>query len=361
MKRQLLVLTENVEGGEWIATKRLTGAVSKFFPEFKFTFLAFGKDIKHADDFGFLGFLRAFILDYKTVKQTLEEKIETTGVIDYLITTNYVFLLASLRVKKLNSVKKIFYFHGFKSRPIKNHRHLIIRFIEWLSLLQSDYIITVCKFNWPFGLLKKVYIVPNSVPDDFYEEHIKTKEDQKTILYSGRVAAHKGLENLIESFNMYSKKHKNTRLVLCYPKSSADRELLQILKNYVQEFRLGKKIFFKTDLKISDLKKTYGDSDLTILPSEIEMGPLSIIESLACRTPAIGTRVGNIPEILNKINSRLILENNSPSEIASKLTWFFNLTFNELESIREKGYGVSKFYSSFNSAKKFVEILESFK
>lgn len=364
MKRQILILTEKVEGGEWIATKRLIDAVSKFFPEFKFNFLAFGKDIKHVSDFGFLGFLRAFVLDFKTARKTLEDKVKAIGTINYLISTNYVFLLAGLGVKKLNGVKKIYYFHGFKSRPIKNHRQIFIRFIEWTALLLSNYIIAVYKFSWPFGFFKKIYLLPNSVPDSFYKPDIKNKgkkSNQKTILYSGRVTAHKGLENLIEGFNMYNKRQKNTRLLLCYPKSSTDRRLLQILKNYVQDFRLNKKVLFKTDLSFSDLKKIYVNSDLTILPSEIEMGPLSIIESLACKTPAIGTRVGNVPEILNQINSRLILINNSPSEIANKLTWYFNLTSDELDNIRKMGYEVSKFYSSLNSAKKFVGILESFK
>lgn len=359
MKRQILILTEKIEGGEWIATKRLTSAVSKYFPDFKFYFLSFGQDVKHADDSGFLGFLRAFISDFKTARKTLEDKIKTIGTINYLISTNYVFLLASLWVKNIKNIKKIYYFHGFKSRPIKNHRQIFIRFMEWLALRQSDYIIAVYKFDWPFGSFKKIYLLPNSAPDSFYKLDIKNKgkkSNQKTILYSGRIALHKGLENLIESFNLYSKKQKNTRLVLCYPQSSADKKLLKTLKKQAKS-----SVSFITDLDLSGLKKTYEDSDLTILPSETEMGPLSIIESLACKTPAIATPVGNMPEILNKINPQLILANNHPSEIVSKLTWFFNLSEDKLETIRNTGYKIAEHYSPLNSAKEFSKILESFK
>lgn len=359
MKRRILVLTEYIEGGEWIATKRLTGAVSKYFPDIKFYFLSFRQDIKHADDSGFLGFLRAFVSDFKTARKTLGDKVKTIGTINYLISTNYVFLLASLWTKKIKGIKKIYYFHGFKSQPINNHRQIFIRFMEWTALLQSNYIIAVYKFAWPFGFFKKIYLLPNSAPDSFYKLDIKNKgrkSNQKTILYSGRIAAHKGLENLIESFNMYSKRHKNTRLVLCYPQSSADKKLFKTLKKQAKS-----NVSFIADLELSSLKKIYENSDLTILPSEIEMGPLSVIESFACRTPVIGTRTGNIPEILNKIDSGLILKNNSPSEIVNKLTWYFNLNSCELEVIRRKGYEVSKSYSSLNSAKKFLKILESFK
>ena len=371
MKKQILILTENVEGGEWIATNRLTKAVTKLFPSIKFQYISFGKDIKHSNPNFFLGFLISHIIDFKISKKTIEEKIKEFGEIDYVISTHYLLLLTSLFIKELKTKRKIYYFLGLKSLPLNNfnninHRNIFVKILEIFSILLSDYIIVgseysknyIRKIIWPFSFFKKIYILPNFVPDNFYTDIVKKENNNFVILYSGRIVCGKGLENLIKGFNIFYKKNKNAILIFCYPKSSINKHIFKILKKSVDKFKLRNSIIFKTNLDTASLKKFYIFANLTILPSTFEMAPLSVIESLACNTPVIGTKVGNVPEILNKIDSRLILKSNNCLDISEKLFWFFNLNNNEVKNIKKRGLQLSKEYSSHHSVKIFLDILE---
>ena len=363
MKRQLLVLTDYVIGGEWIALNRLTSAVERLFPGTKFYFLAFGMDIPYSDRSGRGGFLRGFVSDFRSGKKAIEKKTGDVGKFNYVLATNHVLLLASHFVRNLNGAKKIYYLHGLKSQSFStsnllDHKQYFYKIIEWLALMMNDIVITVFNYSWPFSLFKKVFVVPNSVPDDYFDK-IGIKKNKYNILYSGRMSSGKGLLNLVKGFHEFSKDCRQASLIFCYPKSSVDKKLLKSLLKLVARLRLGGRVLFNGNVGSSDLKKIYHSSEVTILPSEAEMAPLSVIESLACGTPVIGTATGNMPEILKKIDSRLILRRNTSSEIASSLKWFFNLSDNQKARIKQRGYIASRFYGSENSANKFVRILES--
>lgn len=48
----------------------------------------------------------------------------------------------------------------------------------------------------------------------------------------------------------------------------------------------------------SDMSNLYHGADLTLCPSESETLSLLLLESLACGTPVLATRVGGIPDIV---------------------------------------------------------------
>lgn len=95
------------------------------------------------------------------------------------------------------------------------------------------------------------------------------------------------------------------------------------------------------------------------MPSEIEMAPLVLIESLACGTPFLGTKTGNMPYLLNKIDPFLILDNNSPKEIYKKLIYYFTLPKDSVEKMKKKSLEISNQYTEEASAQKFIKLIDS--
>ena len=60
-------------------------------------------------------------------------------------------------------------------------------------------------------------------------------------------------------------------------------------------------------------------ADLFILPSVIDNYPNTLLESFACETPALASRVGGIPEIVNDGERGFLFDFDSMEDLASKI------------------------------------------
>ena len=93
--------------------------------------------------------------------------------------------------------------------------------------------------------------------------------------------------------------------------------LATALRARAQELRLGESVRFTGHVPSNDLPEMYGAADLSIVPSNAWEGfGLSVLESLACGTPALVTPVGGLPEAVRGLSASLILRDTSVSAIA---------------------------------------------
>ena len=60
--------------------------------------------------------------------------------------------------------------------------------------------------------------------------------------------------------------------------------------------------------------------------------------------PTIASDVGNVKELLSKVDSKLILKNNSPQEINKNLKWFFELHKKQITKLKNRSVAVAKNY-----------------
>ena len=63
----------------------------------------------------------------------------------------------------------------------------------------------------------------------------------------------------------------------------------------------------------------YSAADVSVLPSHSEGCPNVVLESLACGTPVVATRVGGVPEILHPWENGVIVPAQRPAELAEGL------------------------------------------
>jgi glycosyltransferase involved in cell wall biosynthesis len=78
------------------------------------------------------------------------------------------------------------------------------------------------------------------------------------------------------------------------------------LKAYANELKISEKINFTGLLQGIDLAKKLAQSDVLVLFSNYENMPVVILEALACGIPVVATRVGGIPEMIDKSNGMLV-------------------------------------------------------
>lgn len=399
MKKHILVLSDVHEGGEWYALLRLIKGVKTLSKSYRFSLIGLcsqNKPILNSFDnvvylpystssFPF-SFIKKNILDFLQVRSTIKKFVDQNREVDYILISHYLMVLPIFTLQNISLRKKIlFFFQGIKTVPINkisdvDYRQLIVKILERVALLLSFTILIpsesakqyVKKMLGPLGWKKNYYIIPNSVSLnffqtynetqlDFFREKLEISKTQKIILYAGRFVKFKGIENLIDAVKIFLNINRNIILVIAYPKSSVDLQFHKFVINKINGTGIKNNVKLIVNLKISDLIKLYRVSDVLVLASEIEMAPLVIIEALASGTPCIGSPVGNVNEIISQIDKQLILEKNNAEEIFRKLKYFFNLPISRLKTIKLKTRILALKYTSLNSAKQFLQILDSFK
>jgi glycosyltransferase involved in cell wall biosynthesis len=140
----------------------------------------------------------------------------------------------------------------------------------------------------------KIEIVPNGIDLSVYENLPKKGEfrgkysisdDEKIILYLGRLHKIKGIDILVKAFADVSKELNNVKLVIVGP----DDGFLPPLKKQIDDLNIGDKILFTGPLYERDKLEAYVDADVYVLPSVYEIFSVTVLEACACGTPVIVT------------------------------------------------------------------------
>jgi len=116
---------------------------------------------------------------------------------------------------------------------------------------------------------------------------------QPLILTVGNLHEHKGQRLVLEAFSLLSERFEDARLVIVG--DGPDRE---ILRSSVERAGLQDRVCLAGVVPNEDLARWYSAADVTVLASSREGWPNVLLESMACGTPVVASRVGGVPEII---------------------------------------------------------------
>ena len=152
----------------------------------------------------------------------------------------------------------------------------------------------------------KVEIVPNGINLNKYEnlpirgmfrEKYGIKNDEKLILYLGRIHKIKGIDLLVSAFADLRLELDNVKLVIVGP----DDGFLSTLKNQIEYSKNDEKILITGPLYEYEKLQAYVDADVYVLPSVYETFPNTVLEALACGTATIITDRCGIADIVANV------------------------------------------------------------
>ena len=143
-------------------------------------------------------------------------------------------------------------------------------------------------------------------------------QKQRKILFVGRLLPHKGIDQLIDA------------VTPDMPLEIAGRPYRQDYFDLLKPKAEGKQVSFLTEVKDEELVRKYREAAVTVLPSvyhdcyknyseKPELLGLSVLESMACGTPAIVTRVASLPEIVLEGGTGFIVAENKPAGLCAKI------------------------------------------
>lgn len=139
----------------------------------------------------------------------------------------------------------------------------------------------------------------------------------KVLLYVGRIESLKGLDLLV---------HTAAHLETCYPvlvlvvggDNGKDQEIDR-LRRLAQELKVDKKIDFVGRVDQEELPLYYSAADVCVVPSFYESFGLAALESMACGTPVVASRVGGLSTIIQHGRTGYLKSWRCPEAFANSL------------------------------------------
>ncbi len=119
---------------------------------------------------------------------------------------------------------------------------------------------------------------------------------EKILLYVGRVEPLKGLDLLVETAAQMDSK-EGVRMMVVGADANGGKEMDRV-KQLAKERDLEDQIDFVGQVDHTELPLYYNAADVCVVPSYYESFGLVALESMACGTPVVATRVGGLSTII---------------------------------------------------------------
>lgn len=166
----------------------------------------------------------------------------------------------------------------------------------------------------------RVSVVHNGIDGEYFATRGSLRSPLVTgpyLLSVGNFVAHKGQDTLIDAFSLIAKRQGTLRLVLV---GGSDNGIwLANLRAKVAKLGLEERVSFFENQPHSAVAAFMSGACAFVHSARMEAFGLVIIEAAACGLPVIATRVGGIPEIISSESLGVLVEPDSPDELAEAI------------------------------------------
>lgn len=197
----------------------------------------------------------------------------------------------------------------------------------------ADGIVVLSEFNrrniaeyFPSVGLDKVRIIPSGVDVDRFRpaddrravrERLGLEPDAVHLLTVRNLSPRMGLENLVSAMPAILARARELgeklRLTIC-----GEGRLRPALEGLMRELGVGDSVTLAGRVTDDELTAHYQSANLFVLPTQAMEGfGISTVEALSVNVPVVGTPAGATPEILSKIDDRLITRDITTDAIAA--------------------------------------------
>lgn len=172
--------------------------------------------------------------------------------------------------------------------------------------------------------------LPNETKIRDLRSRFKLNKNDFIVGYLGRLASGKGLEYLLDTFEVLYRENCIYKLLVV-----GDGDIYKELKNVVKEKNLEQVVLFPGNVdNVEDYLCLF---DIFILPSFSEGIPISLLEAMYFKRISICTNVGGIPEVLEDNYNGFLIEKNNPLDLLEKVE-HARLNFDSLGFIKKNAF-----------------------
>ena len=142
-------------------------------------------------------------------------------------------------------------------------------------------------------------------------------KEERIILFVGRIIPLKGIDNLLKAMS-YLERKEGIKLVVIGGDEHSQTEV-ERLKDLSRSLKIQESVIFLGLVKQEILPFFYSAANLCVVPSYYESFGLVVLESLACGTPVVATRVGGAESVIRHGETGYVVRNNDSCHLADKI------------------------------------------
>lgn len=180
---------------------------------------------------------------------------------------------------------------------------------------------------------ERIDVMRNGVDLDLFRPAEAAQQPDGTarrqLLIVGHLKPGKGHRAAIESLRL---------LPDCVLTIAGDGPMREELSRFARAVGVADRVKFVGRVAHADLVAHYNSADALVLPSEREGMPNVVLESLACGTPVVATRVGGIPEVVTAPAAGVLLESGAAAAVADGVQRLFQ-AYPQRSAVRELALG----------------------
>lgn len=265
------------------------------------------------------------------------ELISKEGKFDVIHAHDWLVAYAAKSLKNSFDIPIVATIHATeagRNSGIHDETQRYINDTEWMLTYEANEVIVNSNYmknelQRNFGLpFEKINVVPNGVNLTMYSGIEKdydfrrnyAADNEKIILYAGRLVFEKGVQHLIAAMPKILENYHDAKLVIAGKGGMEDE-----LKAQVEFLGLGNKVYFTGQMPHRTLCKLYKCADISVFPSTYEPFGIVALEGMLAGNPIVVSDIGGLDEIVQHgVNGMKSYAGNSNSIADSILTLLFD-------------------------------------
>ncbi|MGD0645043.1 MAG: glycosyltransferase [Candidatus Bathyarchaeia archaeon] len=187
----------------------------------------------------------------------------------------------------------------------------------------------------------KTVIIPNFVPKPPSE--IGQSGFSNYFLYAGALEKHKGVIDLV---NVFKDLETDAKLLI-----AGSGSLRPKIEKFTKMNNLAGKIVLLGWVDSNPMYQLLKNANALLIPSVCpENCPMIVLEALSVGTPAVGSNIGGLPEILNKVSTNLLF--NNLCELKNILSGFskYDYSSSKIRNIYERYFSPKAYIAKYFEA-----------
>ena len=265
------------------------------------------------------------------------EIIDKEGKFDVIHAHDWLVAYAAKSLKNSYDIPIVATIHATeagRNSGIHDETQRYINDTEWMLTYEANEVIVnsnymKCELQRNFGLpFEKINVIPNGVNLTMYSgierdygfRRNYASDNEKIILYAGRLVYEKGVQYLIGAMPKILQNYHDAKLVIAGKGGMIDE-----LKAEVDHLGLGNKVYFTGYMDHKSLCKLYKCADIAVFPSTYEPFGIVALEGMLSGNPIVVSDIGGLNEIVEHgVNGMKSYAGNSNSIADSILTLLFD-------------------------------------
>ena len=238
------------------------------------------------------------------------EIIAEEGKFDVIHAHDWLVAYAAKTLKNSYNMPIVATIHATESgrnSGIHDEQQRYINDTEWMLTYEAAEVIVNSNYmkgeiQRLFGLpYDKINVVPNGVnltafngiERDYIFRRRYAMDNEKIILFMGRLVYEKGVQHLIAAMPKILEGYHDAKLVIAGKGGMIDE-----LKAQVDALGIGQKVYFAGYLNGKDVQRMYKAADISVFPSTYEPFGIVALEAMLAENPIVVSDIGGLNEIV---------------------------------------------------------------